>query len=156
MPVNGFRHFDQSPRWSSTVLAFAEDLVFGDWKPVLLCCRAGQPRNPLPSQDFALHEVPSRSSSKDPMSPTQEFLQASLIWRLCSGSLLWAQTSSPHCKASRTLNARRARYLLGRPSRMFPRLIFSRSGKRNRSRSSFRIELSSRCLPTALVTMRSI
>ncbi len=61
------------------MLAFAEDLIFGDWKPVPLCCQASQPRNPLSSQDFALPKVPSGSSSKDPTSPAQEFFQVSLI-----------------------------------------------------------------------------
>ncbi len=60
-------------------MAFAEDLVFGDQKPVPLRCRAGQPRNPLPSQNFALREVSCGSSLENHTIPAQEFLQVSLI-----------------------------------------------------------------------------
>jgi hypothetical protein len=76
-------------------LAFAEDLAFGDWKPVPLHCQAGQPRNPLPSQDFALCEVPIESSSENPTSPAQEFLQASLI----GNSALAVQLGSTNLKS---------------------------------------------------------
>ncbi len=53
-------------------------------------------------------------------------------------------------------SARRACCPLGRPSRMFPRLIFMRSGKWNRSRLNSPTGQSSRCPPTALGIMRNI
>ncbi len=77
-------------------------------------------------------------------------------WKLHSGSPIWAQTSSPHWKAFKTPSARRARHPLGRPSRMFPWLIFTRSRKRNKSRSSYLTGWSSRCLHMELVTTRNI
>jgi hypothetical protein len=79
MPVNGIGHFDQSPCCSLTALAFAEDLLQNNWKPVPLRCQSGPTRNPLPSQDFALSKVSSGSSSKDPKSPAQDSFQASFI-----------------------------------------------------------------------------
>ncbi len=74
--MNGLGHFNQSPSWSSTVLVFTEDLVFGGRKPVPLRC-TGQPRNLISSQDFAIPKVSSISSSENLTSPAQELLQVS-------------------------------------------------------------------------------
>ncbi len=137
--------------WSKSTLIFNSVGVcwrphFGDWKPVPLHRQVDQPRSPLLSQDFAIRKVPSGSSSESPTSPTQEFLQASLIGD-CALAIR---------KALKTPSARRARCLLGCPFHMFPQLIFRRSGKQNKSWSSSPMGLSSRCLPTELVTMRNI
>ncbi len=154
MPVNGLEHFDQSPRWSSTVVVFAEDLILV----------AGNQSSSLPSGSTKEPTIKSRLFNPwsfklilfgESCESRPRALSSIFYWRLHSGNLLWVPTSSPCRMASETPSARRARCPLGHPSRMSPQLIFTRSRKRNKSRSSSPTRLSSRCPHTELVTTRN-
>ncbi len=156
MPANGLGHFDIKSMLIFNSISVCWRPCFGGRKPVPLCCRAGQPKNPLLSQDFAVHEVPSWSSLENLTSPDQELFQESFIGDSALAICHEYKPQVPIKRLSETPSARRACCPLGCPSRMFPRLIFTRSRKQNKSRLSFPTGLSSRCPTMELVTMRNI
>ncbi len=156
MPVNGLGHFDQSPCCPFVALAFAEDLKKSGWKPVPLRCRQGPTRNPN-NQVKILRSVKFQADplcgilQTPPKSSFKHLILKTPLWQCAMSSSL----KSPP-KGLKNFECEKGSRPSGRPSRMFPLLIYTTTKKLNKSRLNSRTNRSSRCQPTALGTMKSI
>ncbi len=157
MPAYGLGHFDQSPRCSSAALTFAEDLRRSSWKPVPLRCPQGSTRNPPnSSKNFALGDVSSGSSLRDPTNSSEELIQASYYG---DPALAVHHEFKPQVPAGRSkkCGVQEGHPIpLGRPSRMFHLPIYTKNEKPSKYRWNSRTVWSSRCQPMALGTMKNI